>query len=316
MADYPAKYDALIDAETWAFIEKTNSLFPSNASSLPIERQREYYNAMAREFFAGYPEGVDVTSSIVEGKTPVAIRTYRNAGLTARAQIVYLHGGGYVFGDLDSHDDVCAELCEATGFETISVDYRLAPENLFPADFEDALAGFLYALSQSDLPVIMAGDSAGANLAAAVCHKVRIHNRQLIGQVLVYPGLGGDITRGSYLEHANAPLLSTTDISFYTHVRSNGVKLEGDPFHAVLHDTDYSRLPPTVVISAECDPLCDDGLEYCQRIGEAGGKAHWIKEPGLVHGYLRARHSVKRAGDSFCRIIEAVSELGEGRWPY
>ena len=80
-------------------------------------------------------------------------------------------------------------------------------------------------------------------------------------------------------------------------------------------DREFAGLPPTVVISAECDPLSDDGREYCERIATADGRAHWINELGLVHGYLRARHSVPRAAQSFTRIISALHDLGHGIWP-
>ena len=316
MSDYPEKYNTLIDAETWAFIEKSNAMFPADASDLPVERKRELYDAMAREFFADYPNSVETADLVVEGRASVPVRTYRNIKLPAKAQVVYLHGGGFVFGGLNSHDDVCSELCGTTGFKVISVDYRLAPEHQFPADFDDALAGYSYALSQSDLPVIMVGDSAGANLAAAVCHHVRGMEREPVGQVLVYPCLGGETTRGSYVEHSNAPLLSTRDIGLYNYVRTNGTVVEEDPIYAPLHDSDFASLPPTVVITADCDPLRDDGRAYCERIVQAGGKAHWINEEGLVHGYLRARHCVNRAGESFSRFIDAVSALGQGKWPY
>ncbi len=316
MSDYQKKYDTLIDVETWAFIEKTNSLHPPETSEFSIERQRKFYDAMCKEFFAGYPPGVEATDGVIEGRFPVPIRSYRKTGSFAKAQIVYLHGGGFVFGGLDSHDDVCAELCEHTGYELVSVDYRLAPENLFPSDFEDALTGFTYAAEKSDLPIIMVGDSAGANLAAAVCHHVRGAGRQPVGQVLIYPGLGGDMTKGSYVDHSDAPLLQSKDISFYTHIRTNGVIIENVRSYAPLQDSKFSGLPPTVVISADCDPMRDDGDEYCKQIINAGGKAHWINEAGLVHGYLRARHSVKRARDSFSRITGAVAALGIGEWPY
>jgi len=316
MPEYPDKYQSMIDAETWDFIERTNAWYPVDTVKHPVKRQREIYDKMCREFFCGYPEGVKVCDQVIRGKNPVAIRQYRKSKGRASAQVVYLHGGGFFVGGLDSHDDVCAEICERTGFDVMSVDYRLAPEHLHPAGFKDALAGFHHAMSISDLPLIMAGDSAGGNFAAAVCHMTRGETKQAAGQVLIYPGLGGDMTRGSYRDHARAPLLTLEEISFYTGIRSNGAELPDDASYAPLWDSAFDALPPTVVVSAECDPLSDDGREYCKRITASGGKACWINEPGLVHGYLRARHSVKRAADSFSRIVEAIAALGKSAWPY
>ena len=133
---------------------------------------------------------------------------------------------------------------------------------------------------------------------------------------LIYPYLGGDITRGSYVEHANAPMLTTAEIEFYGSVRFDGPVPEADPTCHPLADDDFSGLPPTVVFTADCDPVRDDGRDYCERVRAAGGRACWINEAGLVHGYLRARRTVARARDSFERITVAIEALGQGMWPY
>jgi acetyl esterase len=154
-------------------------------------------------------------------------------------------------------------------------------------------------------PVILAGDSAGANLAAAVAHALR---GGLVGLVLIYPGLGGDPHAGSYLTHARAPMLSRDDVLFYQTIRQAA---PDDPTAAPLRDTDFTRLPPTLAIGAECDPLADDARDYAARITAAGGQATWVQEPGLVHGYLRARHDVPRAAASFARITAAITAMGK-----
>ena len=164
--------------------------------------------------------------------------------------MLYLHGGGFVVGGLDSHDDVCAELCQRTGYELVSVDYRLAPEHLHPAAFDDALTAFEWVAKTYAQPILLAGDSAGGNLAAALAHATRGHERAPIGQVLIYPGLGGDMSKGSYVEHAEAPMLTVRDIEFYRDVRSGGPERQGDATVAPLADTDFSGLPPTVVVTA------------------------------------------------------------------
>jgi acetyl esterase len=134
--------------------------------------------------------------------------------------------------------------------------------------------------------------------------------------VLIYPVLGGDRSRGSYLAHAEAPMLTLRDVAYYEMVRTGGHAVTDDPTLMPLTDTDFSGLPPTVVVSAECDPLSSDGEAYCERIRAAGGKAVWFNEAGLVHGYLRARHSVGRARESFNRIVSALDALAYGCWPY
>ncbi len=310
-----ADYATLIDAETWAFIERTSSYYPPDTIDYTIADQRAIYDRMCREFFAGYPEGVTAeTTAIALPDRAIPIRIYRTAAPVAAAMVVYFHGGGFILGGLDSHDDVCAELCQATGFEVAAVDYRLAPEHRHPAAFDDAMAAFEWAATTYKRPIVLCGDSAGGNLAAAVSHAARSHARAPVGQVLIYPGLGGDRGLRSYREHPEAPMLTVRDLDFYRNIR--GHVAAGDATQSPLADGDFTRLPPTVAITAQCDPLSSDGEAYRDQILAAGGKAWWHEEPGLVHGYLRARHSVARARASFSRITQAVSALGRGEWPY
>ena len=309
-------YTKLIDAETWAFIERTNSYYPPDTIDYTIAQQREIYDRMCREFFAGYPQGVTVeTSAIATPTHNIPIRTYRSAPQPA-ATVLYIHGGGFILGGLDSHDDVCAELCARTGYEIVSVDYRLAPEHLHPAAFDDAMSAFAWAASTRDRPILLCGDSAGGNLCAATAHATRGHAKRPAGQVLIYPGLGGDEAAGSYVEHAEAPLLSVSDIAFYRDVRSAKRQSPDDPTFSPLRDNDFSGLPPTVIITAECDPLSSDGETYRDRIVAAGGKAWWHEEKRLVHSFLRARTTVPAAAEAFARIIAAIASLGRGEWPY
>ena len=307
-------YKKLIDAETWAYIERVNSFYPPDTVDYTIQRQREVYNRMCRAFRASYPEGVAAhDASIPTPACDIPIRIYRKAD-RPEAVVLFFHGGGFILGGLDSHDDVCAEICGRTGFEVVAVDYRLAPEHVHPAAFEDALAAFEWSADTYQTPIVLCGDSAGGNLAAAVCHATRGHGVRPVGQVLIYPGLGGDRTMGSYVAHAEAPQLTLRDLEFYMHVRTGGADHTGDITLAPLADADFSNLPPTILITAQCDPLSSDGGAYGSRVVEAGGRAFWLEEPGLVHGYLRARHSVARARASFTRIVEAIGALGRRAW--
>ncbi len=310
-------YTKLIDAETWAFIERTNSYYPPDTIDRTIDEQRAIYDRMCREFHAGYPEGIRAEDSAISAPgRAIPVRIYRSEVPDAAAMVLYVHGGGFILGGLDSHDDVCAELCARTGYEVVSVDYRLAPEHFHPAAFDDALAAFEWAASTYDQPILLCGDSAGGNLAAAVSHTTRGHQRRPAGQVLIYPGLGGDASRGSYVAHAEAPMLTAKDVAFYRDIRTGGRDATGEISFSPLADADFANLPPTVIITAECDPLSSDGEAYGSRIQAAGGRAWWFEEPGLVHSYLRARHSVGRARASFSRMVEAVRALGRGEWPY
>jgi acetyl esterase len=306
-------YSELIDDETWAFIRRTDSFYPPDTVDYPVEKQREIYDRMCREFFAGYPDTISAeTTSIAADGRDIPVRIYRHVRPDASAIILYYHGGGFILGGLESHDDVCAELCDRTGFEVISVDYRLSPEHRHPAAFDDAMAAFEWVSASRSSPVILCGDSAGGNLASAVAHAARGHARTPIGQMLIYPGLGGDRSKGSYVEHANAPMLTTRDLEFYGDIRGGG---SDDPTANALADSNFSNLPLTVVITAQCDPLSSDGETYRDRILAAGGKAVWREEAGLVHGYMRARNTVARARQSFDRVVISLKALAKGELP-
>ena len=304
-------YSTKIDAETWDFINKTGEYYPPETISYTVEQQREIYDRMCRAFFQGYPDGVKASDHLI-GLIPTRHYT---AG-DATATVMYFHGGGFVVGGLESHDDVCAEICDRTGLNVVSVDYRMAPEHVHPAMYDDCLAATRHILATTDTPILLAGDSAGGNLAATVAATLR-EDPRLIGQVLIYGGFGGDIDAGSFIEHANAPLLTRDEIVFYEGIRyKDGIKPENDPTAVPLHDTSFANLPPSVIISAECDPITDGSQLYHQAIQAAGGKSVWFNEIGLVHGYLRARTTVKRARDSFDRIITALAALSNREWPY
>jgi acetyl esterase len=298
-------YQTLIDAPTWAFIERTNASYPEGTATLSIANQRAIYDRMCAAFDTPYPPGVTSHDAPLAG---VPCRIYPGKQPT----VLYLHGGGYVVGGLHSHDGVCADIRGATGLTVVAADYRLSPEHLHPAAFDDACAVARHLAAQG--PLILVGDSAGANLAAAACHALR-GTAQIKGQVLIYPGLGGDLNTGSYLTHANAPMLTLDDVLFYKGIRHAGDPPEDDPTVHPLRDTDFTGLPPTLAIAAECDPLADDAGAYARKIAEAGGRAHAVTEKGLVHGYLRARTTVPRAKESFARITAAISAMAEDRQP-
>ena len=302
----PTEYDALIDGPTWAFIRATDAEYPPDTASLTIADQRAIYDRMCRAFHRGYPPGVVAEDRAIAG---VPCRVFAGAD----PSVLYLHGGGFVVGGLESHDDICAEIRARTGLGVVCADYRLSPEHRHPAAFDDCMA--VARTLAAEGPILLCGDSAGGNLCAAVAHALRGSKAVILGQVLVYPGLGGDTGKGSYITHAHAPMLTRDDVLFYKDIRHGAPPPQGDPTVSPLQDKDFSRLPPTLAISAQCDPLADDARDYAALVNAAGGRAVWVEEPGLVHAYLRARHTVPRAAASFTRIVDTLSAMAKGRWP-
>jgi len=310
-------YEERLDAEIREFIAQTYAWYPPETLNLPIADQREIYKKMCSAFHCGTPEGVSSVDELIHiGDRGLPIRRYRRTGSASAAVILYYHGGGFVLGNLDSHDDVCAALCSTTGYEVISVDYRLAPEHLHPAAFDDACALFGWAARILPVPLLLMGESAGGNLAAAVAHAKRHDSHAAVGQVLIYPSLASEMQGPSYREHADAPMLNLREVKHYNRIRLGDSGSGRDPRFAPLDDTTFAGLPPTVVVTAECDPLSSDGQLYCERIRAAGGRGYWLEVAGVVHSFLRARRISRRAREAFDQIVAAAQALGRGEWPY
>ncbi|TRW99480.1 alpha/beta hydrolase [Paracoccus sp. M683] len=312
---------ALTDAEILAFVTRTKAAYPPAAATAtggPVET-RTYYNHMCALFRAPRPAGLTVTDGLASG---VPLRCYDPGGdAGARPFVLYLHGGGFVLGSLDSHDDICAEIAADSGAQVFSADYRLAPEHIYPAQQDDTQAVWM-ALTASGRTGVVIGDSAGANLAAGLCLRMRdLGGPMPLSQVLIYPWLVGDALAGdqmpqSYSDNRDGPLLTTADCRNFTRTVTGG-----DPSLARKHkdlvpllETDLAGLPPAVIITADLDPVRDDGVIYAARLKAAGVDTILRNEAQLVHGYLRARHASTLARASFDFICAAIrSGLETGR---
>jgi acetyl esterase len=297
------------------FIALNDRFFPADAIALPMADQRARYDAYCEALMAPLPVDVSFHDIHIRAQNPerlVRLRRYAPASIaTPGVTILYMHGGGFIVGGLESHHDICAELARAAGVELVSVDYRLAPEHIHPAQIDDTLAAYEHLVSLGRR-VVVGGDSAGGNLATALCLRCKLGAMPApVGQFLIYPGLGGDDTRGSYVEMGDAPLLTTADVRYYFDVHSGGADREActDPDLTPLKARDFSGLPPAAIVSADIDPLRDDGRDYCAALTRAGVQAVWRNEPELLHGYLRARTMSAQAGASFAWICEMAGRL-------
>ena len=299
-----------LDPEITAFLEKSDAVYPPGASGLGIRENRNHYRALAGLFQSPAPDGIIRTDSTIAGRNgPIAVRSYHMESFTAETRVLYIHGGGFMLGDLESHDSICADLSYRTGIRLVSVDYRLAPEFLHPVQIEDTQDAFL---SIDAGRTVVVGDSAGGTLAAALCIARQHQDAKPVGQVLIYPALGGlHLDLDSYREKADAPGLTLEDVHQCTDTWCGGRYNWEDPLFAPLLHADLSGMPPAVAIAAEHDPLRDDVPYFVDRLSAAGVPAKAVIEQGLVHGYLRARHMSSKAADSFSRICEAIRELAE-----
>ena len=303
------KYARLEDPGIRDFLIAGERFYPPDAVNFTMAEQRAFYDRYCAHFRKPRPAGVAAEDLRYGG---VPCRHYRLAGTENAPLLVYLHGGGFVLGGLDSHDDVCAELCAGARIDVVAVDYRLAPEHPFPAAFEDGWAA-LKAVASTNAEIIIGGDSAGGNLAAALCLKARDEEApRLKGQVLIYPGLGGDMDSGSYVSQSHAPGLSTADVRYYRDTYRGG----GSKFAEPLRETDFRGLPPAFMVAAALDPLHDDCFAYAAALRAAGVHAQVRDEPLLVHAFLRARNMSLPARASFEAITQACASLAHhGRLP-
>jgi acetyl esterase len=274
----------------------------------PIAAVRERLESLA----AYGPEvrgEIETRDCVIAGRLPV--RAYA-PGRSGGPALVFFHGGAWVGGSVASHDVVCRALAARLAAVVVSVDYRLAPEHLFPAAIDDA---WLATQTVADDPgrfgapgdrIVVGGDSAGGELATAVARRARDAGLELAGQMLVYPVVDAPSDRESYLRYAEGYGLTRAamQLMWRTYL---GSASDDDPDAAPLRCGDLSGLAPAVVVTAECDVLRDEAEEYVVRLREAGVEVGARRYAGLVHGFLRIAGEVPAARAAFDDLIALTS---------
>ena len=243
------------------------------------------------------------------GGRPIAVRLYRPTTAIRCPVLVYFHGGGLVMGSNHSFEPLARELARASGAAVAAVDYRLAPESPPPAQFDDAYAATEWIAAEADRLSVdterlgIVGDSAGGSLAAAVALAARDHNGPAIAvQVLLYPGLDRDMGAASITAMPDAPMLTHDDIVFMHETVDGGVTAHS-PYQVPAHATDVGGLPPSIIVTAECDPIRDWGERYAGRLRDAGVQTTLTRYPGTYHGFLMR-------SDATARGRLAIAEIG------
>jgi acetyl esterase len=239
------------------------------------------------------------------------VRVYEPERGRGRGMVLYLHGGGFVLGSPDSHDAVVRALCNATGAVIASVDYRLAPEHRFPAAVEDAWAALRWAHEHAQdfgadrRRLAVAGDSAGGNLAAVLARRARDGGGPPLRlQALVYPALDAAMDSPSFAAYGAGFGLDREDMETFWRMYLGA---DGDPADreaSPLRTADLADLAPAFVLTAECDPLRDEGERYAERLTAAGSRSVRVCHRGMPHGFLRWRGRTGAA-------VRALEELSE-----
>lgn len=260
----------------------------------------------------------DTTYAAVEG--PRAARVYRPAGSGPVPTVLFLHGGGFVIGDIETHDDHGRRICHDVGAVVVSIDYRLAPENPFPAGHDDCVAALRWVhahiaeLGGDATRVAVAGDSAGGNLSAAVAIAARDEGLPLAAQLLIYPATDFTETateHSSRTENAEGLFLTNEDMLWFRdqYLGTAAEALALDPRASTLAASDLSGLAPAVVGTGEFDPLRDEGNAYASALGKAGVQVSHHQYPGMIHGFFGLGHvseAADRATSELCAELKAL----------
>jgi acetyl esterase len=295
-------------------------------SQMPPINQLEPQQAreMLKRMFLGM-EIEEIPVSTVEDRDipgpagEIPLRVYTPGGDGPHPVLVFFHGGGFVLGDLDTYDPVCRRLCARSGHVVVSVDYRLAPEHRFPAAVEDCLAATQWVAGNADsiggdpARISVAGDSAGGNLAAVISQRARDGVLEggpaLAGQILFYPvtyQVGPDTA--SRKENAEGYFLTRDDMAYFGGHYFASVEDAESTDASPANAESLSGLPPALVVTAEYDPLRDEGEDYAKRLEDAGVQTKHTRYDGMIHGFLNF-YSVTERSDE---VVDQASEWLKG----
>jgi acetyl esterase len=247
----------------------------------------------------------------------IPLRLYRPRTAVSLPAVVFFHGGGWVIGTLDAYDSICRRLASQGDCVVVSVDYRLAPEHKFPAAPNDALTATRWVTEHATTLNIdarrlaVAGDSAGGNLAAVTCVRLRDEGRpQPLAQLLIYPAVRHYLpASGSMLENGEGYVLDLAAMAWFTGHYLDKESDQTHPHYAVALTRNLSNLPPALIITAEFDPLRDEGEEYGQRLRAEGNRVECWRFDGMIHGFFgmagidRGSEAVDRAADWLRQIF-------------
>lgn len=280
---------------------------PPLSAGTPAEGRANYHRAPKP---AGDPMDHVEDQTIPGPGGDIPIRIYRPEpiGDTPPPVIAFFHGGGWVLSNIDGHDGLARRIADRTGAILVSVDYRLAPEHPYPAPHDDCwtatrwLAEHATEVGGDPGKLVVAGDSAGGNLAAGVALRARDEGLDLALQLLVYPCIDTDFSRPSMVDNAEGYFLTTNDmIWFWDHFVPG--EHRDDPYAVPMRATDVSGLAPALIQTAEYDPLRDEGEAWAERLADAGVPVQMTRYDGVVHGFVSRWEQMSLA-------TEAHDEIG------
>jgi acetyl esterase len=297
----------MLDPQIQPLVDAINLAAADAPPNPTLDDRRQAYLALSTVAGPG-PQLDHVEDSVVPGPAgDIPVRIYRNEG--AHGIFVYYHGGGFTIGDLDTHDEVCRQLAKQSNSTVMAVRYRLAPEAPFPAAVEDAWAALQWADShRSELggsansKIVVGGDSAGGNLSAVVALMARDARLDLAAQLLVYPGTKNDDASPSMSENADGYILDKETVDWFM------VQYDADPSDWRASPAlagSHEGLAPTLVVTAQYDPLRDQGAEYAKTLEAVGVSVIYTNYDGMVHIFFQ----LGPLADAAARCVTQVSDF-------
>ncbi len=283
----------------------------------PIESMSPAEARLATDAMMSAVADVPALASVEDRRIPgplgdIPIRVYAPEGRVPQPILIYFHGGGFVIGSLTSHDPLCRLLASRIPAVVVAVDYRLAPEHPFPAAAEDAYAATCWIAAHAREVggdpgrIAVAGDSAGGNLSAVVSLLARDRGGpSLVHQLLIYPVTDFSFETRSHLENAEGYLLTRPLMTWFLGHYFSGPTPRTDPRFAILRAPDLQGLPPATVVTAEFDPLRDEGESYAARLRAAGVPVEVTRFDGMIHGFFPNPALFPQAGTA----IDAAADV-------
>lgn len=303
------------DPQVQALLDELIASARPSSKSLPLEQGRRSF----AELFASLMATAEVAA--VEDRTipgpagELPMRIYRPALADRLPVTVYFHGGGWVFGDIETHDGACRQLARASGALVVSVDYRRPPESPFPAPLDDCYAATRWVyehaaeIGADPARLAVAGDSSGGTLAAAMALKARDSGTPPIAfQLLLFPATAAAFSTPSYIEFADDAFLSKDEMLWYWGRYLASPDDARHPYASPLYAESLAGLPPALIITCEYDPLRDDGEQYAARLRAAGVETCVKRYAGMVHGFMLMGRKIDAAQAAFDEAGRALRE--------
>lgn len=297
-------------------IKADEQVSPEEKRNRPQAVGRRAYELLGDAFAAKKPD-VPTSDFKVKGRDgqhEIPVRLYKGKDKDKGKVIFFTHGGGWSRGNLETHDTLCRNLCEATGASVLAVDYRLAPEHPYPAGLEDAVDAYNWLLEGhgKDTKVFIAGDSGGGNIATSLTLKmIQEGGRIPDGAILLYPSLDLHIPEKTMNPYANGYMLTRDSINAYVNnYTGNNPEKANDPLVSPIRasDEDLKKFPPLILVNAECDPLAEEGKAFAQRLASLGVSVNRKVIPRTIHIFAQYFDLFPEAAEARDFIKESVEK--------